>query len=202
MRHDRPVAATSPAFYFGAMSPYSWFSAERMDRLIPTAGWHAVFLGGVFNSNGRTSWALGERRAAGMADCEARAGEYGLGPIRWPQPWPTNDLLIARGMVAAQARGLMKPFALAAMRLAFLESADLAETPSVLEAGSRTGIDAGEMEAALADSEVKDALRAATEEAMARGLFGVPTVIVGEELFWGDDRLAEAAAAAAGAATA
>ena len=202
MRHDRPVAATSPAFYFGAMSPYSWFSAERMDRLIPAAEWHAVFLGGVFKSNGRSSWALGEGRTAGMADCEARAGQYGLGPIRWPERWPTNDLVVARGMVAAQARGLLKPFALQAMRLAFLEGADLGEIATVLEAGSRTGIDADEMEAALADSDVKDALRAATEEAMARGVFGVPTVIVGQELFWGDDRLDEAAAAAAVAASA
>jgi 2-hydroxychromene-2-carboxylate isomerase len=197
-----PMAATSPAFYFGAMSPYAWFSAERMDRLIPTAEWRAVFLGAIFKSNGRASWALGEHRAAGMADCEARAGQYGLGPIRWPEPWPTSDLVVARGMLAAQARGLLKPFALAAMRLAFREGADLGQTATVLEAARRTSIDADEMQAALADSDVKDALRAATEEALARGVFGVPTVIVGGDQFWGDDRLAQAAAAAAGAATA
>jgi 2-hydroxychromene-2-carboxylate isomerase len=105
-------------------------------------------------------------------------------------------------MLAAQARGLLKPFALAAMRLAFREGADLGQTATVLEAARRTSIDADEMQAALADSDVKDALRAATEEALARGVFGVPTVIVGGDQFWGDDRLAQAAAAAAGAATA
>jgi 2-hydroxychromene-2-carboxylate isomerase len=202
MRHDRPMPATAPSFYFGAMSPYSWFSAERIDRLIPAADWHAVFLGGIFKSNGRVSWGLDERRAAGVADCEARAGQYGLGPIRWPVPWPTNDLVVARGMLAAQARGLLKPFALQAMRLAFREGADLAETATVLEAGRRTGIEPDDLQAALADSDLKDALRAATEEAQARGVFGVPTVVVGEELFWGDDRLEQAAAAAAVAATA
>jgi 2-hydroxychromene-2-carboxylate isomerase len=196
------MASISPTFYFGAMSPYSWFSAERIDRLIPTAGWQAVFLGGIFKSNGRVSWGLDERRAGGMADCEARAAHHGLGPIRWPEPWPTNDLVVARGMLAARARGLLKPFALEAMRLAFLEGADLAQAETVLEAARRTGIDADELQAALADSDVKDALRAATDEALARGVFGVPTVIVGEELFWGDDRLAQAAAAEAGAATA
>ena len=85
--------------------------------------------------------------------------------------------------------------------MAFREGADLAETPVVLEAGRRAGIDAGELQAALGDPDVKQALRVATDEALARGVFGVPTVLVGAELLWGDDRL-EAAAAATGAAAA
>jgi 2-hydroxychromene-2-carboxylate isomerase len=80
--------------------------------------------------------------------------------------------------------------------MSFREGADLGEPGVVLEAGRRTGIDGAEMEAALADPGVKDALRAATEEAGARGVLGVPTVIAGDELFWGDDRLEQAAAAA------
>jgi 2-hydroxychromene-2-carboxylate isomerase len=199
MRHDRLMPAT---FYFGAMSPYSWFSAERIGDLIPAARWQPLFLGGVFKANGRKSWGLGEERAAGMADCEARADSYGLGPIEWPEPWPTNDLHVARAMLAADRRGLLKPYALAAMRLAFREGADLEELATLLEAARRSGIDADDLQAALADQAVKDALRAAGEEALARGVFGVPTVITGEQLLWGDDRLEQAAAAASGAAAA
>jgi 2-hydroxychromene-2-carboxylate isomerase len=199
MRHDRLVA---PSFFFGAMSPYSWLSAERIEALIPTAEWRAVFLGGIFKATGRTSWGLGEGRAAGMAECEARARAYGLGAIRWPDRWPTNDLSVARALVLAQARDLLKPFALAAMRMAFREGADLGETAAVLEAGRRTGIDGDELRAALGDPRVKNALRLATDEALARGVFGVPTVLLDGERFWGDDRLEAAAAAPARSAAA
>ena len=194
MRHDRLMA---PTFFFGAMSPYAWMAAERISSLIPEAEWRPVFLGGVFKANGRSSWALGDGRAAGMAECEARARAHGLGAISWPQRWPTNDLAVARAMVYAKGSERLEPFALAAMRMAFREGADLAEAAVVLEAARRAGIDAAELQAALTDPAVKDALRAATDGAVALGVFGVPTVLVGGELFWGDDRLDEAAAASA-----
>ena len=183
-------------FYFGAMSPYSWFSAERIGGLLPQARWRPLFLGGLFKAVGRESWGLTERRESEMAECERRATLYGLGPIRWPDPWPTMDLTVARAMIYAHGEGLLEPFSLAAMRLAFLEGGDLAERASVLEAGERAGIAAQELERALSEEDVKLALRAANDEAHARGVFGAPTVAVGTELFWGDDRLRDAAAAA------
>ena len=98
-------------------------------------------------------------------------------------------------MLFAERRGALEPFALAAMRMAFREGTDLGELSAVLEAGRRVGIDVDELRRALADQELKDALRAATAEALAAGVFGVPSVIVEGQLFWGDDRLEEAAAA-------
>ena len=80
------------------MSPYSWFAAERIKQLLPEAQWRGVLAGAIFKANGRVSWGLTERRGEGIADCEARAAAHGLGPIRWPEPWPTSDLLIARAM--------------------------------------------------------------------------------------------------------
>jgi 2-hydroxychromene-2-carboxylate isomerase len=185
----------TPLFFFGAMSPFSWFTAERIDELLPRAQWRGVLAGAVFKAHGRVSWGLTARRTAGMADCESRAETHGLGPIRWPNPWPTSDLLVARAMTFAEMRGMLKPFALSAMRLAFLEGANLGEHGAVLEAARRVGIDVGTLEAALVDPDVKDALRRATDEALALGVFGVPTISVGEKLFWGDDRLRDAAIA-------
>jgi 2-hydroxychromene-2-carboxylate isomerase len=197
-----------PSFFFGVMSPYSWFAAERIGRLLPQARWRGVLAGVVFKERGRISWGLTERRADGIHDCEARAREHGLGPIVWPEPWPTSDLRAGRAMAfcelrdrrdaaaggaGAPANGLLKTFALAAMRMAFLEGADLEQLDAVLEAGRRSGIDEGELRGALADRQVKDELRAITGEALGAGVFGVPTVLVGEELFWGDDRLQDAA---------
>jgi 2-hydroxychromene-2-carboxylate isomerase len=203
----------SPSFYFGVMSPYSWLAAERIGRLLPQARWRGVLAGVVFKEHGRTSWGLTEHRVEGLADCEARASEHGLGPIVWPEPWPTSDLLAGRAMAfcelrdreAAPANGaldssepcvsLLRTFALAAMRLAFLEGADLELLDSVIEAGRRSEIDEHELRKALEDQRVKDELRAITGEAVAAGVFGVPTVLFDGELFWGDDRLQEAAGA-------
>lgn len=186
-----------PRFFFGAMSPYSWLAAERIGALIPDARWSPVFAGGLFKAHGRTSWGLTDRRAAGLADCEARARAHGLGEIRWPEPWPTLDVLIGRALLYAQEHGRLRVLALEAMRLAFREAGDLGEPSVVLEAGRRAGLDADELGAALGQPRLRLALRQATDEAVALGVFGVPTVAVAGELFWGDDRLAEAARAAA-----
>ncbi len=188
-----------PLFLFGAMSPYSWFAAERIERLLPDARWRGVFAGAIFKANERVSWGFTEERDDKLADCEARAAAHGLGPIRWPDPWPTNDLLIARAMTFAERRspapGATRALGLAAMRLAFLDGADLGEAGAVLDAGRRAGLDVEELGEALSDADVKDALRRDTDEALALGVFGVPTILIGEQLFWGDDRLDEAAAA-------
>ncbi len=187
------MGTPQPRFFFGAMSPYSWFSAERIDRILPEARWSGVLAGAVFKAQDRVSWGLTERRTAGIADCEERARAHGLGPIRWPRPWPTSDLLVARAMTHADSRALLKPFALAAMRLAFLEGADLGERDAVLEAGRRAGIESAALDAALDSPEVKLRLRTVTGEALALGVFGVPTVAFAGELYWGDDQLERAA---------
>jgi 2-hydroxychromene-2-carboxylate isomerase len=181
-------------FYFGAMSPYSWFAAERIGTLLPDAVWRPVFAGGLFRAAGRTSWGLTDDRAWKLADCEQRAREHGLGEIVWPDPWPTVDVVAARAMVVADHAGALQPFALALMRLAFKEGHDLGDPASAAEAARRTGLDAGELVEAAQSQEIKDEVRTRTAEATALGIIGVPTVIVGDELYWGDDRLEDAAA--------
>ena len=189
------MASAQPVFYFAAMSPYSWFAAERIGALLPEARWCAVTAAFVFKAHNRTSWGLTDEREQGIAECERRAAEHGLGPIRWPDPWPTNDLPIARAMTFADTLGALRPFALSAMRLEFREGRDLAQPDAVLEAGARAGLDAAELSGALEDPSIKQALRLATDGAVALGVFGVPTVRVGEDLFWGDDQLEGALAA-------
>jgi 2-hydroxychromene-2-carboxylate isomerase len=177
------------------MSPYSWFAAERIGALMPEARWRPVFAGALFKANGRSTWGLGARREAGIADCEARAARHGLGPIRWPEPWPTNDVLVARAMAFAEREGALEQFALASMRAAFLEGDDLGDAGILESVARRIGLDPELLSRALAHPEIKDTVRATHEEAMSLGVFGVPTVVLGAELFWGDDRLEEAARA-------
>ena len=134
-----------------------------------------------------------------MAEIESRAAAYGLPAIRWPRPWPGDYLTAMRAATWAQSLGAANVFAIAATRRAFVEGRDLTLLPEVLGAVEAAGLDATAAEAAVGDPAVKLALREATEAAHARGVFGVPTVAVGDELFWGDDRLEEAARAVAGA---
>ena len=190
------MADRSPDFYFAAMSPYSWLAAERIDSLLPRAVWRPVTAAFVFRAAGRTSWGLTAQRSLGIADCEGRARQYGLGPICWPDPWPTSDVDVARAMLVAGEQGKLKPYALAVMRLCFQKGRVLSDHDSLLEAATQCGLDGASLLAEIATVPVKERLRSQTDSAIARGVFGVPTVAVGSELFWGDDRLGDAAAAA------
>ena len=198
-----------PIFYFGVMSPYSWFAAERIGRLLPQARWRGVLAGVVFKEHGRTSWGLTDRRADGIADCEMRAAEHGLGPIRVAaEPGrPATCALPARwrsangSTQAANGGRHSEPTAAAACsssrwrrcawpssRAPTSSSSTACSRPAVVARSTRTTC-----ASALEDQQVKDQLRAITGEAIAAGVFGVPTVRVGDQLFWGDDRLQDAA---------
>jgi 2-hydroxychromene-2-carboxylate isomerase len=181
-------------FYFDLGSPYAWLAAERLasGRVDLDAEWRPILLGAVFKAVGRSSWARTDRRAAGMAEVERRAAAYGLPHVRWPDPWPGNGLTAMCAGAYARDAGFGRKFALAAFRRAFTEGRDLSLAENVHEAAADCGR-RDEVAAALERQEVKDALRAATDEALAAGVIGVPTVAVDGELFWGDDRLDEAA---------
>jgi 2-hydroxychromene-2-carboxylate isomerase len=159
--------------------------------------WRPILLGGLFKVNGRDSWANGPEREAGMREVERRAAEYGLPPVQWPDPWPGNTLFAMRAATFATQIGKAVSFAQAAFRQAFAGGRDLTDPDNVLIAAAACELHPNALVKAVETRSVKDALRAATDEAAASGVIGVPTVVVGAEVFWGDDRLAEAAAAVA-----
>jgi 2-hydroxychromene-2-carboxylate isomerase len=184
-------------FYFDVGSPYAYLAAERVERVLPgPARWQPVLLGGLFKLTGRSSWALGDyrRRQTGMAEIERRARGYGLPPFVWPDPWPSDYLAAMRVVTWAFEAGRGHEVAMRAFRDAFQRGRDLSIEAHVLSAASEAGLDRGEARDAMRDPQVKATLRDATESAHALGVFGVPTVEVVGELFWGDDRLEDAAA--------
>lgn len=188
-------------FYFDLGSPYAYLACERLPTLIPEpVRWQPLLLGGLFKLNGRSSWALGdyERRQAGMAEIERRARHYGLPPIRWPDPWPTDYLFAMRVATYAFTVERGREFTTCAFRHAFQEGRQLNIAAHVLDAAEQSGLDRHAAKQAAGDPHIKQALRHATETAHALGVVGVPTLAIGEELFWGDDRLEDAAAASGG----
>jgi 2-hydroxychromene-2-carboxylate isomerase len=185
-------------FYFDLGSPFAYLAAERILEVLPApVVWQPVSLGALFKLNGRSSWALGDpdRRQAGMAEVERRALLYDLPALRWPDPWPTNYLFAMRAALFASELGRAREFALCAFRQAFHHGHDLAIPEHVLIAADEAGLDRRAVDGATRDPRIKLALRAATDAAHTLGVFGVPTVAVDPHLFWGDDRLADAAAA-------
>jgi 2-hydroxychromene-2-carboxylate isomerase len=188
---------TPASFYFDLGSPYAYLSVERLDAVLgESVRWQPLSLGGLFKLNGRSSWSLGDqqRRRTGIAEIERRARSYGLPAIRWPDPWPGNYLMAMRAATFAFAVGRGREFTLQAFSDAFQQGHDLSVGERVLDAAERAGLDRHEVEAATQDPRIKQALREATDAAHALGVIGVPTIAIGDELFWGDDRLDDAAA--------
>lgn len=195
------MSEEQPVFYFDLGSPYAYLAAERVHDVLPVAPvWRPVLLGGVFKATGRISWARTERRAEGMTEVERRAERYGLQPIRWPPDWPNDTLTAMRAATFAQQAGRAVAFALAAFRQAFAGGRDLSELDNVLVAAAACELHPNAVLKGVESQSVKDRLRAATQEAVDLGVVGVPTVAVGKRLFWGDDRLEEAAGALAATA--
>ena len=188
-------------FFFDLGSPYAYLAAERIERVFEEAGapfpeWQPVLLGGLFGRFGRDSWANGPGRAEGLAECERRAQAYGLPPIRWPEPFPGDMLFAMRTATFAKEIGRTVSFALAGFRQAFAAGRDLSDPDNVFLAAAASELHPRSLEVAVNRQAIKDRLREATDRAGDLGVTGVPTVAVGGEVFWGDDRLEEAAAAA------
>ena len=183
-----------PAFYYDLGSPYAWLAAERVNSLFPEPPvWRPILLGGLFKALGRRSWATTDARNEGMHEVERRAAEYGLPEVRWPERWPGNTLYAMRVATYATEIGKGVSFALAAFRQAFVAGRDLSDPDNVMIAAAACELHPRAVARAAEQQSIKDALRAATEEAIERGVVGVPSIAAGHHVLWGDDRLSEAA---------
>jgi 2-hydroxychromene-2-carboxylate isomerase len=188
-----------PLFFYDLGSPYAYLAAERVNALFAEIRgeppeWQPILLGGLFKRFGRDSWARGEGRDEGMREVKRRASAYGLPPISWPEPFPGNTLLAMRAATYAKEIGRGVSFSLAAFRQAFAAGRDLTERDNVLLAAAAAEMHPRAVLSAIERDSVKRTLREATELAGDLGVRGVPSVAVGEQIFWGDDRLEEAAA--------
>ncbi len=191
MNDDRPV------FYYDFNSPYAWLAAERVNSVLPVPPvWQPVSFGHILQATGRTPWSFTDEKEAGIAEIERRAAERGLPPPRWIDGWPraTYSLLPLRAAVFAQQAGRAVSFSLAAFRQLFAAGRTLAELDNVLIAAAASELHPRAVTKGIESRAVKDALREATDRALELGVVGIPTVAIGERLFWGDDRLEEAAA--------
>ncbi|MGB7685012.1 MAG: DsbA family protein [Solirubrobacterales bacterium] len=181
-------------FFYDLGSPYAYLSAERVSGLFTEAGleqpeWQPILLGGLFQRFERDSWGNGADREEGMAEVERRASAYGLPPISWPDPWPGNMLTAMRVATFAKQTGRAVSFSLAAFRQQFAAGRDLGDPDNVAIAAAACELHPRALAKAVQTDGVKSALREATDRAGDLGVRGVPSLLVGGEVFWGDDRL-------------
>jgi 2-hydroxychromene-2-carboxylate isomerase len=191
---------TRPIFYYDFSSPYAYFGASRVDDVLPIPPeWRPIAFGVIVRRTGKQPWSFNEDRHADFAEIARRAAERGLPEVRYPDGWPveTYSLFPLRAAVVASEDGQERLRAVTRelFRTAFVDGQHLAELDAVLEAVERAGMDRAGMREAIESPDIKERLRAQTDAALDRGVTGVPTVAIGERLFWGDDRLEEAAEA-------
>jgi 2-hydroxychromene-2-carboxylate isomerase len=187
-------------FWYEFASTYSYVAAERVERLAAAADlaveWRPFLLGPIFGAQGWTTSPFNIYPAKGRymwRDMERLCEADGLPFVR-PEIFPQNGLLAARTALVGADEGWIAPFTRAVYRANFAEGADISKAETVARILGALGKDAAAVLERAQSQPVKDRLKANTEAAIAAGIFGAPSFTVGEELFWGNDRLEEAVA--------
>ena len=182
-------------FFFDYGSPFSFIAQSQLAGLAERTGARMIYrpmlLGGVFKATGNRSPALEPvepKRAHGSLDMARWVDFYGI-DFRFNPHFPINTLSLMRHAHAAIEQGVFEAFHTAVWPAFWVESLNLGDPEILADVLSRSGLDAtGLAERSLAP-EIKEAVRATTDEAVSRGAYGAPTFFVGDQMFFGNDRL-------------
>lgn len=155
-----------------------------------------VLLGGLFKlANNRSPMEANAdiplKRAYDMLEMKRFIQRHGLGQFKMNPHFPVNTLGIMRGAVAAQQAGVLAPYVDAVYASMWERGANMADPAVIASELTAAGLDAAALMAATQDAAVKDQLLANTQAAHARGAFGSPTFFVGDDIYFGKDRLRE-----------
>lgn len=182
-------------FFFDVGSPASYLAWTQMPALCAKAGANLIYkpmlLGGVFQATGNASPATVAAKGRYMTvDLGRFAKRYGVA-FRMNPHFPINTLQLMRGVIGMQLRqpARFDAFLGALFTALWAQGANLNDPAVIAATLAKAGFDPAEVFALANDADIKAALKANTEEAVARGVFGAPTVMVGDAMFFGQDRL-------------
>lgn len=182
-------------FFFDFGSPYSYLAWKELPRLAQRTGativWRPILLGGVFKATGNHSPAEVPAKLGWLHDDTARwARRYGV-PFRQNPHFPVNTLMLMRGATGylRQDEATFLRYADAMFSAMWEQGRNLNDPAEIGAVLAAAGFDPRAALTLVDDPEVKQALKRDTEHAVTRGVFGAPSFIVGDELFWGNDRL-------------
>ena len=198
-------------FFFDCSSPWTYLAFRAVQPLAKalqaTISWRPVLVGGIFNSVNQGIYTAREdlttpKNRYVLKDLQDCAREAGLTIVFPPKVFPVNSVKAMRGCLwmarDAEARGVKNPcldFVEATFAAYFTRQEDISQDDVLAAICAQSGVDAAAFMAGIAEPEIKDALKANTEEAIARGAFGSPTFFVGDDMYFGNDRLPLLAAA-------
>jgi 2-hydroxychromene-2-carboxylate isomerase len=180
-------------FFFDYGSPASYLAYTQMPGIAQRTGaaiaYRPMLLGGVFKATGNQSpVTIPAKGAWMMTDLPRFAKRYGVPYVRNPH-FPINTLNLMRGAVAAEMEERLIPYSDAVFRAIWVDQRRMEDPIVIGEVLRQAGFDPAAMMAAIGTNEVKEKLKASTEEAVSRGVFGAPTFFVDQDMFFGQDRL-------------
>jgi 2-hydroxychromene-2-carboxylate isomerase len=189
------MTAKTVECFFDFGSPTAYLAFTQLPRIAAQTGaqlvWRPMLLGGVFKATGNTSPVAIAAKGRWMSqDITRWAKRYGV-EFAFNPHFPINTLSLMRGAVGIQLRRPddFERYLTTVFKALWAQPTNLGDAQVLATTLAQAGIAGDEFAALIADAEVKAALIAATEEAVARGVFGAPTTFVGDELFFGQDRL-------------
>ena len=189
-------------FFFDCSSPWTYLAFRNLQPLAAelntTIGWRPVLVGGIFNAVNNGIYAAREDMNTAknryilkdVQDCARDAGVVIEFP---PKVFPVNSVKAMRGCLwiaqDATAQARLVPFIEAVFAAYFTRQEDISQDAVMVTVCESLGIDATRFLTGITTPEIKNQLKANTDEAMQRGAFGSPTMFVGDDMYFGNDRL-------------
>ena len=179
-------------FYFDFISPYSFLAYKRLSVLNKenkiNIKYKPMLLGGLHNLGGITPPAFNERKLKNMKnDCELIASKNNI-DFKWNIKFPINSLYLMRGYIVIDDSHKKKFFDIC-FDAYWKDNLDISDEKNIEIILNKTGLDKKKFFNNIQDNSVKDMLKNLTNEAFKKDIFGAPTFIVNDKIFWGQDRL-------------
>ena len=180
-------------FYYDFGSPAAYLGWTQISALCAEFGreltYRPMLLGGVFKGTGNDTPVRVEAKTDWMMKDLARfAARYGV-PFNLNPYFIINSMTMMRGAIWAMREGCLEPYNDAMFRATWVDRRNTGDLQEICAIASEAGLDATAMAEAIQTQEIKDGLKSATEEAVARGVFGAPTFFVDDTMHFGQDRL-------------
>ena len=191
-----PKRPTEVEFWFEFGSNYSYLSVMRIEHEARKHDvqfvWKPFLLGPILQSFGAHPFKQEQKGAYVQNDMARLCRKYGLSPWVKPSIFPRLGVLPLRIVLLASDQPWMTAFCRKVMELNFVQDQDINQPGSIAPVLAELGLPAEDILSRAQSEPVKAELRTQTEMARLKGIFGAPTFFVGNEMFWGDDRLNDA----------
>ena len=177
-------------FYFDFISPYSYLAHKKILNINERKNFNykAILLGGLHNLGNITAPAFNERKMKNMKeDCALIAKKNDIS-FRWNEKFPINSLYLMRGYLFIDVNKKDKFFD-TCFDAYWKENVDISKEENIKEILSNCKIDQKSFITGIKDEKIKNELKNLTNLAFEKNIFGAPTFIVNNKLFWGQDRL-------------